>query len=260
LLKADLIGLTEEIIEYSIKSNEAQPLLCWPIYNDDEAKKRLVELQELGVTTITSYGKLRFGNKWVLGKGHTGLVVLANRGKTKVALKIRRTDANRETMEDEANMLKLANSIGVAPKLLGFSDNFLLMEWIDGPYLRDWITSLKSGDVSELRKILKSVLFQARGLDSIGLDHGELVRLRRHIILSNGHPVFIDFESASIRRRVANLTTVTQSIFLNRSVSSIIGKILPAWDEEKLLEALKMYSVDKSERSFYEILKISGLF
>jgi putative serine/threonine protein kinase len=255
----DLIGLTESVTEYDVDSTEILPIICWPIYDVEQAGERLKELHELGVTTIIFYGKHRLNNKWILGKGHTGLVVLAKKGNTKVALKIRRTDADRKSMGQEAKMLTLANSIEVAPKLIEFSENFLIMEWIDGPYLREWINTLKESDKPELRKILRSVLHQARCLDRIRLDHGELVRLRRHIILFNGSPIFIDFESASINRRVANLTTVTQSLFLNRNVSSIINKIIPVPDDKKLLHALKKYSIDKSDENFSEILEISGL-
>lgn len=45
--------------------------------------------------------------------------------KRKVALKIRRTDADRSQMYHEADMLKKANSVDVGPKLLDVSENFL---------------------------------------------------------------------------------------------------------------------------------------
>jgi putative serine/threonine protein kinase len=46
-------------------------------------------------------------------------------------------------MQHEAEMLKKANSVGVGPKLLGVSKNFLLMQFIDGKLLPEWLETCK---------------------------------------------------------------------------------------------------------------------
>ena len=58
------------------------------------------------LTGITTSGSLA-----MLGKGYVGVVVLVKRGNKKVALKIRRTDSQRENMKNEAVLLKLVNSV-----------------------------------------------------------------------------------------------------------------------------------------------------
>ncbi|MBN1682228.1 serine/threonine protein kinase [Candidatus Bathyarchaeota archaeon] len=245
--------------ECPLNDKEINLVLCWPKYDADKASKRIKELSKTGITKILSFGKQKLLKINVLGKGHTGIVLLAKMKSDYVALKILRTDADRKNMSEEAKMLQLANSIGVAPKLLGFSENFLIMEYLEGPFLRDWLNTLTPDDALNLRRILKETLHQARSLDKIGLDHGELVRLRRHIILYKDSPVYIDFESASINRRVANVTTVAQSLFLNNSVSTILSKIIPEPNKEDLLEALKKYSKEENDENFIKILEISVL-
>jgi putative serine/threonine protein kinase len=133
------------------------------------------------------------------------------------------------------------------------------MEFINGPYLSDWIRELTSWEAESLRTVIRSLLLQARRLDEAGLDHGELVRLRRHVILRGGEPVIIDFESASTDRRVANVTTILQSLFLNSNTSRTIGAIIELPERETLLGALRAYRKDMSTVSFEELLRVAGL-
>ena len=60
----------------------------------------------------------------VLGKGYVGVVVVANMKGQKVALKMRRIDADRLNFTHEAEMLQKANAIGVGPKFIAVSNNF----------------------------------------------------------------------------------------------------------------------------------------
>ena len=108
------------------------------------------------------------------------------------------------------------------------------MELIEGPYLSDLINGLTTSDAGVLRGIFRSLVGQARRLDLAGLDHGELVRLRRHTMMRGLEPVIIDFESASTSRRVANVTTVVQSLFLNTKASLVVERIMGLPDRERL--------------------------
>ncbi len=55
----------------------------------------------------------------VLGKGFVGIVVIAHLNGQKIAVKIRRTDADRTDLLHEASMISKANSVGVAPNSCG---------------------------------------------------------------------------------------------------------------------------------------------
>jgi hypothetical protein len=72
-------------------------------------------------------------------------------------------------------------------------------------------------------------------------------------------PVIIDFESASTSRRVANVTTVIQSLFLNTKASLDVERIMGLPGRVALLSALREYRRDMSESNYSALLRASGL-
>lgn len=239
--------------------SKAFRLLSWPSFDEAMAEERLRDLRLLGVDALLLGGPHLVGSLRILGKGHVGIVVAAKMGEARAALKVRRTDADRATLRDEAELLGLANSVRVGPELLGCTDDLLLMELIEGAYLGDWLEGLTPSDGGPLRDVLGSLLGDARRLDEVGLDHGELVRVRRHIIVSGGVPRIIDFESASTGRRAANVTTVVQSLFLNQATSAKLGRLMRLPEREGLLAALRRYKAEMSDGGFGELLRVLGL-
>ena len=105
----------------------------------------------------------------------------------------------------------------------------------------------------------KGLLEKARRLDEIGLDHGELSRAHRHIIVSGGEPRLIDFESASTERRVSNITSLTQYLFINRRMRRLISRVIEPPEIQPLIEALKRYKQEPSEENYRRILEVCGL-
>ena len=69
-------------------------------------------------------------------------------------------------MRREAELLKITNQSNVGPKLVDFSKNFLVMEYLEGEKIGDWIASLKKkGSSSHLKITIKKNsgrLLQAR--------------------------------------------------------------------------------------------------
>jgi len=251
--------LSETISIGSLHGSRAFRLLSWPSFDEAMAEERLRDLRLLGVDAILLGGPHLVGSLRILGKGHVGIVVAAKMGEARAALKVRRTDADRATLRDEAELLGLANSVRVGPELLGCTDDLLLMELIEGAYLGDWLEGLTPSDGGPLRDVLGSLLGDARRLDEVGLDHGELVRVRRHIIVSGGVPRIIDFESASTERRAANVTTIVQSLFLNPGTSRKLEKVMELPERGRLLSALRRYKDEMSGDSFLGVLDAAGL-
>ncbi|MCK4583563.1 hypothetical protein KAU18_09665, partial [Candidatus Bathyarchaeota archaeon] len=138
--------------------------LCWPRYDENEAKQRLSQLKELGIESLALGGRHAILGYQVLGKGHVGVVLKAMRGGEEVALKIRRADADRESMHREAEMLILANKAGVGPMLHGFSNDFIAMEKISGSYLEEWINNFRDNP-EEMRNVIRALLEKSRKLD-----------------------------------------------------------------------------------------------
>src|SRR5271169_5634624 len=85
-------------------------ILTYPRPNLKQAKSRIKQLVELGVEKITFEGRTKIGRLGLVGIGTVGLVVKGTGKDEEVcALKIRRADANRESMAEEFKLTQLAN-------------------------------------------------------------------------------------------------------------------------------------------------------
>lgn len=246
---------------FSIERLQEEPfasILCYPKPCEAEVRKRVKELETLGVKTVEFGGIKQAFNVPVLGKGCVGIVVIAYRRSEKIALKIRRVDANRIKMRHEAEMLKLANSVNVGPKLLDFSDDFLLMQFVDGKLLPEWLE--QEVEKQCLEQVLKDILEQCWRLDKTGLDHGELSHAPKHVIVdARDKPFILDFETASLNRKPSNVTSITQFIFISGVISEKIAEKIGKKNKQAVIEALKLYKKDRSRQNFEKAIQVCGL-
>jgi putative serine/threonine protein kinase len=231
-------------------------ILCYPKRDDEELQNRLLELEMHGVTAIEFSGKGSAFNVPVLGKGYVGIVVTAQRYGQRLALKIRRVDADRVDLFHEAKMLKIANSAGVGPALVEVSKNFLVMQLIEGELLPVWLGESPTAPV--VRQVLHEVLEQCWHLDLIGLDHGELSKAPKHIIVdAHMQPWMVDFETASDNRKPANLTSICQYLFMSLGpLPKTIAEILGERNRDETIEAIRNYKREKTRETFDELVKV----
>ncbi|MEM4312204.1 MAG: RIO1 family regulatory kinase/ATPase [Nitrososphaerales archaeon] len=235
-------------------------VLCYPNPSENELKKRIEELKNLGIEALIFEGKTKIDELHILGKGCVSLTVKVSFGNKDCVLKIRRVDANRENLLSEAKYLRMANSVQVGPKLFLSSKNFLIMEYINGVSIVEWCKANNSK--YRLKKICKELLNQTFRLDKMGLDHGELSNLAKHVLIAQDNPYIIDFESASNERRVKNVTSLAQYIFVGSSISKKVRRTLNI-DEEKMSElfkALKAYKQKVSEENFFELMRALKMY
>jgi putative serine/threonine protein kinase len=252
-LKTALTVNTEKLSEEPYAS-----IICYPRPSKVELKKRLRELQNLRIEALEFTGTKEVFNIPVLGKGCVGIVTIAYRNGEKVALKIRRVDADRARMRREAKMLRKANSVHVGPRLLGVSKNFLLMQFIDGDLLPEWLDKRRGKAL--VRKVLREVLEQCWRLDVAGLDHGELSHAPKHIIIDKKDVLFIvDFETASLNRRPSNVTSICQFLFISGLVAKKVVEKLGVKDKKAIVEALRRYKNDRARENFENVLEVCGL-
>ena len=178
-----------------------------------------------------------------IAKGWTSFIYLAeNSVGKKFILKVLREKANRKDMvKRESENLKFVNSIGVGPKfvMVDFDEKVVVYEYVEGILFSKWVFSNPSS--KELEFFLRELFTQAKKLDEIGLDHGQLAGKGKNIIVSNGLPVIIDFEKASIIRKVGNVNQLKAFIFINpnSSVVKTVKKILGMQIFEKLKKEIK---------------------
>ena len=247
--------VTVKVLTENLRMEPYASVLCYPRASKTELEGRLEELQEHGVMTVEFSGNVSASNVPVLGKGFVGIVVTAHLAGERVALKIRRVDADRTGLEHEARMLAKANEVQVGPRLIGVSKNFLLMQLIDGAVLPRWLDAKK--EEVHVRGVLNEVLEQCWRLDRAGLDHGELSKAPKHIIISKqGKPFLVDFETASVDRRPSNVTAVCQFFFtshgsLAKSVAEVLGEV----NRVEAIDALRRYKNERNRENFDGVLQ-----
>jgi len=232
-------------------------IICYPRATKAELKRRVKELRRLGINALEFVGEKQAFNVQVLGKGCVGIVVLAHMNGDKVALKIRRVDADRKRMRQEAELLGKANSVNVGPKLLAVSSNFLCMQIVDGELLPKWLSRKRSK--TRIGNVLRGILEQCWLLDRINLDHGELSHAPKHVIVNReDRPFIVDFESASLNRRPSNVTSICQFLFIGSETAKKIAEKLGARDKNKIAEVLRFYKNDRTRENFRRVLNACG--
>lgn len=212
----------------------------------------------MGVKSVSFVGPVGLGRLHVLGKGFAGVVIYAHTIFGDAALKIRRADSPRSNMTHEATLLDVSNGAGVGPRLLNHSDNSILMEWVDGPNIQQWLQNMP--DQKTFKDTIRHILYDCFRLDQTGLDHGELTDATRHIIISN-RPVIIDFDSASVSRRTSNVTSATQCLFVLGRMSKLAAAVCDAPPISGVIKALRSYKKHPDmERFAYllDVLKLCG--
>ena len=244
----------------SIKKFVDEPysqIIGYPKATPSQIKSRIVELEKLKIKSISLVGPTTLGKIAILGKGYVGVVVLAKKGTKEIALKIRRTDSQRKEMKNEAVLLKLVNSVDVGPKMIDVSENFLVMEYLEGVKISEWVDSLKgTGSAKKLKSTIRKILEDCYRLDQLGFDHGELSNISKHVIVGKTKSTIIDFESSSMNRRPSNVTSITQAFFIGSGIAKKAQKIYKNPSKEQIIRILKQYKEEKSRESFEGLLKI----
>ncbi|HIP84112.1 MAG TPA: serine/threonine protein kinase [Methanothermococcus okinawensis] len=149
----------------------------------------------------------------VLGKGHRGVVFKGIYRNREVAIKVPRVDA-KNTIYEEGLILKEVNNLNIGPKLYIFSRDYLIMEYVKGITLKEYI-SRGEIDREEYLHIIKEVLKQCLRLDIHRIDHGE-IQGGKHIIIRYPQVYLIDFGSGKVGRTPCNFTSAV-SLFFTRS-------------------------------------------
>src|SRR3989475_8822135 len=131
--------------------------------------------------------------------------------------------------------------MAVDPKGQGGPADVLAMEFVEGLSLPLWLESLKGrGRRARVRGMVKPLLEQCLRMDAYGLDHGELSRAHKNVIVSNDNWArILDFESASVMRRPSNFTSLAQYLFLGGSIARKTLRALGRVGRQELLRCLR---------------------
>ena len=241
-------------------SREFYEVACYPHENiskyRDNCVKNMQELYKLGIRYFYSYGDLNLGRVKVLGKGYSSIVTLCCKDSIIGVCKILRLDSRRDELSEEASILRELGMLGIAPKLYDASSRVLFMEYVRGYTLQEYLEL--AGAKSDVIKVVKRVLEAAGMLDVIGVDHGELSRPGNHVIIKRSlMPCFIDFESASRKRKPRNLTSLASALFFSTGRLSLkLRKIIGHREYQHIRECLmsKIRDYKQGLVSYHEVL------
>lgn len=159
------------------------------------------ELIEAGFEYAYSFGPKNLGKVNVIGKGKTGIVVLVDKDKV---LKIRRVDSPKESLELEAK-IQIKAGEEIAPKVYSFGRNFILMEYINGRNLMKY----------EDKSVLIDLLYRTKMLEDKLIEHKELTRPWKNVLVTENRTYIIDYDSASIKEKPRNISKLLSN-YLNR--------------------------------------------
>ena len=180
-------------------------------------------------------------NLEVLAKGKRGVVFKAQCKGRVVAIKTHRPASDaKNTLLLEAQYLKKVNRLGIGPKLLEAADGYVVMEYVQGVPIGEFLEdALVSKAV--LLIVLAQVFDQLFALDNAQINKFELTNPYKHIIVTPDYkPFLIDFERARHSQRPKNISQFAQYLTSSKVLFLLQSKGILC-DEEKFRKALKAY-------------------
>lgn len=235
----------------------ARQLLAYPSGDEGTLARRWTELQTFGIEAIYACGPKTLAGLDMLGVGYCGVVLrVRHQGHDRV-LKVRREPAPKASLQTEAHMLLRANAVAVGPQYVTHSDNFLLMDYIVGPMLVDWLQASQTAEM--IHSVVFHLIYQAYRLDQMGLDHGDLRCITAHALVESDVPVLIDFSGASLDRRPANVTTLVQGLFISTRIAKLLCPWFPQVNKSELIDHLRCYKQQPASVHLRQLFQFLGL-
>jgi putative serine/threonine protein kinase len=162
-------------------------------------------------------------------------------------------------MMDETALLKTANKVKVGPQFIANSKNFIVMQYLDGKKIYDWINSLEGkNSAAKIKAVIRKVLQDCYRLDRLGLDHGELSNITKHVIVGKSTTI-IDFESSSLERKVSNVTSATQAMLIGSGIAKTVRQTYNAPTKKSIIKVLREYKKNQTQKNFERVLEVLRL-
>ena len=222
-------------------------IICYPWEKCKELEERIRIMRSYGVKGLLNYGGVTIDKGMhIIGKGYSSIVVLSciNGVYTPIVLKIRRLDSRRKSLEYEGIILDYLSSSNYTPALYFWTRDFIAMEYINGLSLEKFIQQTIVSDRAFLLKTLIKIISSSYFFDLLGIDHTELNRPYGHVFVTKkGYPVYLDWESARIRRKPHNLTMIASYLFIRSRYSEKILEILNI-EKDHIINHLHRYKND----------------
>ena len=184
-------------------------------------------------------------------KGHRGIAYKAMLKKKEVIAKVvNPSSAASGRLEIEAKFLKLLGKKSICPKIFLADKDFIVMEFIDGERIMDYIGK---NNKKTIIAIIKKIFLQLRILDKLGIDKEEMHHPFKHIIVRNEKPYLIDFERCHYTENPKNITQFLQFL-ASAKMAELLEKKNINFAREKMISLAKQYRANIGEKSYRRIL------
>jgi len=177
-----------------------------------------------------------------LAKGKRGVVYTGILTGKKVSIKKKHPDSEAiGRIKNESKFLKILNKHKIGPLLLKTGKDYIVYKYVEGIFLPEFLKKEKSKE--KKRKVLVTILKQARTLDKLKINKLEFTRPLKHVFVKYPKVVIIDFERSYYTETPKNVTQFCQYL--------IKGKYM-----ENKVKTFKNYKENQTEKNFKEILKL----
>jgi putative serine/threonine protein kinase len=68
-------------------------------------------------------------------------------------------------------------------------------------------------------------------------------------------PFMVDFETASVKRKPSNVTSICQFLFISGLVAKTVAEKLGRKDQKTIVEALKRYKSNRTHKNLKDVLQ-----
>jgi predicted Ser/Thr protein kinase len=189
----------------------------------------------------------------VLAKGKRGITYLERRDGRDLVVKRKHPDSDAlGTISTEARFLRLLNDYDIGPELIAVEEDAVVMEYIDGATLHEYIAG---HELDAVRAMLRSVFDQLRTMDELGVNKGEMHHPHKHVIVDD-EPVLIDFERC---RKTETPQNVTQFCQFMLNTADVLHEKGFKYDEEDVICVAQRYKDSYSDAAYQEILEVFDL-
>ena len=202
----------------------------------------LQELEELELKDIVYFSR-----------GKRGVIYTGTLKNKKIAIKVKRKEAVVDKISNEAYWLKILNKKNIGPKIIYGKENFLVYDFVEGPFIIDFIE--KSGKIA-IKAVLKDVLEQCFIMDKLNINKFEMHHPIKHIIVTESKkPVLIDFERAKKTTEPKNVTQFCQFLISKHIAQTLILKKILI-NENQIIELCRNYKNNPARQNFDKILEL----
>jgi len=237
-------------------------ILCYPKADSECCRHRISFLEKHGINKIINYGSKIVRKLHVIDIGYSSIIVLALTDKDKiVALKLLRRDSRRNSLRRECNITLMASKLGVSPRIHTCNDEILVLEFIDGAPLAYIMTSITNSlnnyfiYTNVFKTWLRAAIYKAYLLDIHGIDHGELSRPYKHILISPRGVFIVDYESASTKRKTTNVTSIVSGLLIRKNKLTLAIRSILGLDDEAINELTLILKEYKNKGKEYKYVQ-----